>query len=210
MKKNVLVIAGMLSVCLVYGQRDDTVVTKSMEEITSDNFQDQLKKDNQVEEIKNRKQRLIKISPIYLVLAADRTKAIVPAISYERQIKPDLTWILTAYGPASHVHDLFDDLEFLPGLAGGVRYYYNINDRLMKGKAVDKFSANYFGAMIGFQNEIGLLNLMWGMQRKLGSSFYIDWNAGFQNDFSVLDPGSGSILFNNYYIVIGLQTGLAF
>lgn len=76
------------------------------------------------------------------------------------------------------------------------RYYYNLKRRIRLGKSVNNFSANYFSLGLnrleglkkheGKTGQATYLFLKYGIQRRLGSTFLIDFNFGIR--YSLQNP----------------------
>ena len=78
----------------------------------------------------------------------------------------------------------------------GTRYYYSLAKRMNNGVSVNNFSANYISLEVkdisthnGYNSDHKLqlsehqnpsLNLLWGMQRKIGKFNYLDFNTGLK------------------------------
>jgi hypothetical protein len=66
------------------------------------------------------------------------------------------------------------------------RYYYNLDKRKQQLKRVDKFAANYVGAVLGHRFKSSdidrrtFIGMVWGLQRNIGKNGYFDFNIGLQ------------------------------
>jgi hypothetical protein len=110
----------------------------------------------------------------------------------------------------------------------GVRYYYNKNSRIRKGKNANSFSSNYFGLNVygdyatsgnreyGSKSYAGASGVNYGIQRRLGKIGFIDWNveAGYilrTNEYpSQFLPSGGEVRMDNFYLRSKLRVGIAF
>lgn len=112
-----------------------------------------------------------------------RSRYYTLGVEYEK--KYDTSWSYLAGVETRYMQQLV--------IKGGIRYYYNIEDRIKKlGKPIN-FSANYFSAEMGYgydfrnttpsddsinSSTIIELNLLFGLQRRLGAHAFIDLNGG--------------------------------
>ncbi|MDF7814439.1 hypothetical protein [Hymenobacter sp. YC55] len=119
---------------------------------------------------------------------------------YERKLRDDIS-IMAELSPDFTRYRRVGGLAFRHGfsvrsqVAG--RYYYNLNQRIRKGKNASNFSANYLSVAIG--NGFGRrshestyyfytfskplvradLSAFYGLQRRLGQYGFVDFNFGF-------------------------------
>ncbi len=103
-------------------------------------------------------------------------------IAYEQKITPAVSYM------AEIKHIVSNAKYFIPSysLNVGTRFYYNINNRIRKVKSANNFSANYIG--LHQQNFLTRINdsfqyspalqLVYGLQRRLGKYGFIDLHIG--------------------------------
>jgi len=91
------------------------------------------------------------------------------------------------------------------------RYYYNLKKRIRKGKTGNNLFANYFGAKIAYHTNTRDnlpygYGIMWGLQRRLFNTVFIDYSLGNYSRASFQSPD-----FEVYTTMFSeLQIGLAF
>lgn len=119
---------------------------------------------------------------------------------YERKLRDDIS-VMAELSPDFTRYRRVEGLAFRHGfsvrsqVAG--RYYYNLNQRIRKGKNASNFSANYLSVALG--NGFGRsshettyyfytfskpfvradLSVFYGLQRRLGQYGFVDFNVGF-------------------------------
>ncbi|UOG75298.1 hypothetical protein MTX78_01565 [Hymenobacter tibetensis] len=118
---------------------------------------------------------------------------------YERKLQPDISVMaelspdITRYRRATDTPTR-TSLAVRSQVAG--RFYYNLNDRIRKGKSASNFSANYLSLAIGtgfgrrahetpfyyydFSKPFvrADLAMLYGLQRRLGQYGFVDFNVG--------------------------------
>jgi hypothetical protein len=120
-------------------------------------------------------------------------------IAYEYKLDPSFSLLAEARGMPWFFSDLSANFA--------LRYYYDMEKRIKQGKSANNFSGNYFSiqqtnlvyhpaALIGVPG----LELLYGLQRKLGRRGFIDVNLGPRYDLRAGQAG----------IAINLATGVAF
>ena len=127
-------------------------------------------------------------------------------LSFEKKWKPNWSWELGS----SWVADGDELLE--TNLWAGTKYYYNMNRRILKGKSANNFSADYIGLAVvnkyafkGKDDYGASLNVVYGIQRRLGKLSFLQFEIGFENIIDpTLDRKAGVDLYST------LQIGLAF
>ncbi|RAK63911.1 hypothetical protein [Hymenobacter edaphi] len=105
------------------------------------------------------------------------------------------------------------------------RYYYNLNQRIRKGKSASNFSANYLGLGLGaglgrFSNLSPFYNyyesgqvaratamLQYGLQRRLGPYGFVDFNLGIP--FLLTPDPTASLEQLAFRLRLNLRIGLA-
>ena len=128
---------------------------------------------------------------------------------------------------AAGTNQLRNGLAARAQLAG--RYYYNLNQRIRKGKSASNFSANYLSLALGsglgrpaqetpffgynYGGPVARLDaaVLYGLQRRLGRYGFVDFNFGFpfhltHPDLSQPDPYANT---TNINIMLLLRIGLA-
>jgi hypothetical protein len=126
-------------------------------------------------------------------------------VSVEKKFRPDWSWIVgtTIQADTREVRDI--------GLLGGVRYYYNMNRRILKGKSANNFSANYVSTQFTGRTRPGkdqqqvAVQLLYGIQRRIFSWGYLDMNAGISARIKKYPEQKNVLNF-----VTAIQVGLAF
>ena len=132
------------------------------------------------------KTQLIKINLLKFILKEHYL------IAYERKIKPLWSFEIGAGYSRENLNITGDSRENI-NISGGIRYYYNMNQRILKGKSANNFSANYisvelkdnFGIYNNTDNYSSDLYLLYGLQRRLGKYGFIDFHVG--SGFNLLD-----------------------
>lgn len=159
---------------------------------------------------------MLKLDLVNLVQQAN-TRGIIgmARIAYEQKLKT--SWSLNGelstsyilnFDPKRPANMLLD--ESVIGVGFGTRYYHNLQQRINEGKNADNLSANYFSFMAGtrlkpsasgwtatdrtstlYTDNISLYYL-YGMQRRIFSFGFMDFNIGFK--FSYGDPPRSTII----------------
>lgn len=120
-------------------------------------------------------------------------------IAYEYKLDPSFSLLAEARGFPLFFSDLSASVA--------LRYYYDMEKRIKQGKSANNFSGNYFsiqqtnlvyhpGAIIGIPG----IELLYGLQRKLGRRGFIDVNLGPRYDLRAGQAG----------IAINFAAGVAF
>jgi len=117
----------------------------------------------------------------YLLNAEDSLEIPFLRFEYEQKIKPNLSWLV---GFEGQMETTGKD-EFAEAIVwGGLRYYYNMNKRILAGKSANNFSAAYLSMMWvnrlrTQEDDFGSsINLGYGLQRRLGKYFYFSAEVG--------------------------------
>ncbi len=143
-----------------------------------------------------------------------RINVLIPGIASEIEVFKRFT-IFNQFALVPSLHGSSDSpvqLRLTPKYYGEVRFYYNLFNRMNKGRDVSRFAANYFafqGTAAFFPvNSPSLsgvttyyLGLHYGLQRNIGKNWYFDINAG------------GGIAFGKYFTPgpsVGIQIGLGY
>jgi|GEM_PF-3106840 len=160
----------------------------------------------QVEELSLLKFDLI--SPSLYAMNNSEVDTVMPralALSFERKIKPEWSWIIISRIKANRK----ELKEFIGG--AGVRYYYNMKKRIAKGKSANNFSANYLSARFDMKQRTDIrddaysLNILYGIQRRIGKWGYLDFEIGYD---IVLDAYKGSS--TGIDLISAIEVGIAF
>lgn len=195
MKRLVVVLALWLVAGLVVGQKGEQItVTTAEEEMDTARFSRLLATYNKIIRVHEEELTMFKVDLMgpYLYLATnweekDKARNNVLNISVERKIAPNWSWVLGNVLNADRVK--VREVRFY----GGVRYYYNMNKRILRGKSANNFSANYFGLSYYHQFRPGendrhlTVDLLYGLQRRLGRRGFIDVDVGLENIFEAFE-----------------------
>ena len=185
MKRIVIILGLYFTFSTVFAQE----VESSEEQLDSANFSALLKAYNSVIQVHEEELTLIKVDLLGPLLysmsnneeGVDSVQSNFLGLAIERKFKPDWSWIVstTLKGDKKDVRKMT--------FAGGVRHYYNINRRILSGKSANNFSSNYVSATLSTairpaidEHQISI-NLLYGIQRRIGRFGFVDWNIGFQN-----------------------------
>lgn len=193
--KKIIILFGFT--CLTwtgYAQEEKVKVETSTETMDTVEFSKLLQTYNRIIRAREEKLRLFKIDLVgpYLFLVSnwdekDAAKNRLINIAYEQKIKPNWSWIVESYLRLDR-----DDFQEVQGL-GGIRYYYNMKRRMLKGKSANNFSGNYLSVTSTYSHQFTendnhvTLNLLYGIQRRLGKRFFFDVNFGFENIFEAFE-----------------------
>ncbi|MBD0256073.1 MAG: hypothetical protein ICV83_10165 [Cytophagales bacterium] len=196
-------------------QEEKVTLQTGEEEMDTSRFAGLLRTYNQVVRAREEERTLIKVDLLGPALYAfsfggnndstERNVSNVVRLAVERKFRPDWSWIAgtTIQADTRAVRDV--------GLMGGVRYYYNLNRRILKGKSANNFSANYLGLQATGrtrprrdQQQVAL-QLLYGIQRRIFGWAYLDVNAGISARLKKY-PEQRNVLD----LVTAVQVGLAF
>jgi hypothetical protein len=214
--KKILVLVVSLLAGLPWAEAQEKVtIERSEEEMDTTRFAYLLDSYNRVIRAKEEKRQLIKIDLIGPVLYLfslgernDSTKNHVHTmvrVAFERKIKPALSYVVaTTIGADNRrIRDV--------GISGGLRYYYNLNRRILKGKSANNFSANYLSTFINGRTRPGRdqqdisIHLVYGIQRRITKWGYIDADVGLAKSIVKYPDRKAGLNFNT-----SIQLGLAF
>ncbi|MBN1117163.1 MAG: hypothetical protein JXA77_08165 [Bacteroidales bacterium] len=106
-------------------------------------------------------------------------------IGVEQAVDPNVSvYFDVAFGNDYHRESEESELDYVPYFTVEPRYYFNLDDRLEKGKRIDNFS----GQFVTFQTKVGFptvnmtawysLSPMWGFQSMIGKRAYWSFQAG--------------------------------
>ena len=214
MQKLLVLFGLVLSFQEIRAQEKVTIQTQE-EEMDSTQFSRLLRSYNQIIRAKSEELVLFKIDLLGPALyglsfggkndSTARNVSNVLRVSLEKKFKPDWSWIV-----GTHIQADTKEIRDI-GLLGGVRYYYNLNRRILKGKSANNFSANYVSTqLVGRtrpnqdQQQVAL-QLLYGIQRRIFSWAYIDVNAGISGRIKKYPEQKSSL-----DLIAAIQLGLAF
>lgn len=147
------------------------------------------------------------LGPLFYAIASDLDSIDfdVVSIAVERKFKPDWSWNGAFIMRLSDI----EDNEYVT--SGAVRYYYNMEKRISKGKSANNFSANYLSGRLTHKARPGdgeaelSLDLLFGIQRRLWKYGYLDFEVGFENVFLATDSSDKGV-----ELTLDLKLGIAF
>jgi hypothetical protein len=213
MKKLLILVGWLLAVspAAVFAQEKVTIKT-SEEAMDTTHFSSLAKTYNHLIRAQQEERRLFKvdlIGPVLFLFSLggdkDSVKSKVVRLAYEQKIRPDWSWIIspTLQADRDRVRDI--------GLSGGLRYYYNQQNRILKGKSANNFSANYLGGYLhgrarpGKNQQQLSLDLVYGLQRRLGKWAFVDFDLGVSGKVKAYPATEDRIELNS-----NIRLGLAF
>ena len=174
----------------LWAQSEKVTIENSEEEVEEGSFEGLLDTYNRVIRAREEKLTLLKIdllSPLFYSLSdgeREEDELLIESIvkvSFEKKYRPDWSWFTRAklYGINRRLRE--------SSLSGGIRYYYNLNRRILRGKSANNFSANYIGVEpnLRFNYRKGdsgfSVKLLYGIQRRIGKRGYVDFDVGLEN-----------------------------
>ena len=196
---------------MLQGQ-ENVSIEKTTETMDTTQFARIVSTYNRIIRAQEEKLRLFKIDLIgpslYLVTnweEKDDSQNNILKLAYERKITPNWSWVVgSAFNADRSDHRQVDS-------NAGIRYYYNMKRRILKGKSANNFSGNYISTTFNFGNRFHdddvhiTWNILYGIQRRLGKRAYVDFDIGLENIFNAYNNReSGTDLFAS------LSWGLAF
>jgi hypothetical protein len=209
------IIAGVVITLQFAVAQEKVTVQSGEEDMDSTQFSGLLRSYNQIIRAQSEELVLFKIDLLAPALyglsfggkndSAARNVNNVIRFSVEKKFRPDWSWIVGTIIQADtrKVRDI--------GILGGVRYYYNLNRRILRGKSANNFSANYISPQLiartrpGKDQQQVALQLLYGIQRRIFSWGYIDANAGISGRIKKYPEQKRRIEF-----IAGIQLGIAF
>ena len=184
-------------------------IESSTEEMDSAKFSGLLQRYEKLIMAEREELTLVKVDllgPLLHVMSGiDTAKHNVLRVAVEQKFKPDWSWIAAFEGQASKQE--FTEFRY----RGGIRYYFNMNKRILKGKSANNFSANYLSTRLSYRyrppDEDGQLSvdLLFGIQRRIWKYGYIDFDIGIENLVTSFEDTSPGIDFTS-----SIQIGIAF
>lgn len=213
MKKVSLIMGFLLFAWYAHGQEEQVSIESSTETMDTAQFSGLVQTYNSIIRAKEEKLRLFKvdlIGPFGFLISnwgeKDNSQPELINLAYEKKIKPNWSWIVGA----AFLSDRSDFRELRE--EGGVRYYYNMRRRMLKGKSANNFSGNYIGSGFvyghrfhdGGDDQIAW-RIMYGIQRRTGRRGFFDFEIGFEEAFK--DYNDREYKFE---LVAAIKWGLAF
>ena len=146
------------------------------------------------------------LGPFFFGLSnMDTTKHNVIRLTYEQKFKPEWSWLAALEAQATRQG--FTEWRY----RGGLRYYFNMDKRILKGKSANNFSANYVSPRLNYKHRPEgadsqvSLDLLFGIQRRLWKYGYLDFDIGFENIFVPFDDRQRGLDLTS-----SIQIGIAF
>ncbi|PSR53434.1 hypothetical protein AHMF7605_07790 [Adhaeribacter arboris] len=212
--KKILFLATWLFVSFpaILSAQEKVTIKTSEEEMDTTHFSNLVQTYNHLIRVQEEELQLFKIDLIGPALFLfslggnkDSVKSNVLRLAYERKIRPNWSWIVspTLQADRDRVRDV--------GISGGLRYYYNQNNRILKGKSANNFSANYLGAYLNGRTRPGenqqqlSIDLVYGIQRRLGRWAFVDFDLGLRNKIKAYPATK-----NRIDLMTEIRLGLAF
>jgi hypothetical protein len=121
-------------------------------------------------------------------------------LAYERKLSPSFSAIiynLNYFGLGILHQTSLDSTRLFNSTGLGVRYYHSQKRRIAEGKTANNFSDNYFAFQINnlkiihynfpkanYPKQLSqpTVDLLYGIQRRIGKFGYFDWNFGVRYD----------------------------
>ncbi len=187
----------------------ETPVQSSSEEMDSVKFSKLVQSYRDIVMIEREETTLIKLDlfgPLLYVLSGiDTTKVNVIGMSFERKFKPEWSWIAAFTGQANEKE--FTEFRY----RAGVRYYFDMKKRILRGRSANNFSANYLSSRASYRyrtiddTDQVSIDLLIGVQRRLWKYGFLDVDIGIENIFSSFEDNRPGIGFTT-----SIQIGIAF
>ena len=212
MKKIIFLLCFLLLTMLSYGQDEEVRIESTTETMDTAQFSGLVQTYNSIIRAKEEKLRLFKVDLLgpfgFLISNWDKKDADHNALinlAYEEKIKPNWSWIV---GSAFST-DRADFREVRQ--EGGIRYYYNMQRRMLKGKSANNFSGNYIGSGVVYGhrfhngNDQLAYRIMYGIQRRTGKRGFVDFEIGFEQAFIKFDTRE-----DHFILAASIKWGLAY
>jgi hypothetical protein len=215
MKQILILFISLLTGLPWVAAQEKVTIERSEEEMDTARFAHLVNSYNHVIRANEEKKQLIKIDLIgpvlYLFSLGERNDSTKKHInnmlrlSFERKITPAWSYIVgtTLQADNRRIRDV--------GLHGGVRYYYNLNRRILKGKSANNFSANYLSTFVQGRtrprrNEQDLsIHLVYGIQRRITRWGYVEADVGVAKSIIKYPDRKAGLEFR-----ASIQLGIAF
>lgn len=211
MKRILLIVGSLVITCIGYGQ-ERVKMERSTETMDTIQYSKIVRTYNRIIRVHEEKLHLFKVDLIgpalYLVSnweENDVAQNKLVNLAYEQKINPNWSWLIESSFKADR-----SDFKEIQGV-GGTRYYYNMKRRILRGKSANNFSGNYFSAVVTYgyrfhdDDDQATLNILYGIQRRLGGYGFIDFNVGLENAFTSFDDREDVV-----DVVAEVKWGLAF
>ena len=189
-KRLTIIIVFNLLVIDLWAQNEKVTIESSEEEVEEGSYEGLVDMYNRVIRAREEKLTLLKIdllSPFFYAVSdgeGEEDQLLIESIlkvSFEKKYRPDWSWF-------TRIKLLALDRRLRESnLSGGIRYYYNLNRRILKGKSANNFSANYVGVEPNLRFNYGRgdsgfsVKLLYGIQRRIGKRGYVDFDVGLEN-----------------------------
>ena len=118
---------------------------------------------------------------LYAMSGIDTARHNAIRLAFERKFKPEWSWIV-AFDAQVNRNEVAEYRY-----RGGVRYYFNMQKRILKGKSANNFSANYLSPRVSYRRKPGddegqlSVDLLFGIQRRLWEYGFVDFDIGIEN-----------------------------
>jgi len=212
MKKILFFIGFLLLNWYCYSQEEQVIIESTTETMDTAQFSGLVRTYNSIIRAKEEKLRLFKVDLLgpfgFLISNWDKKDADhspLINVAYEQKIKPNWSWIVGSSFSSDRA--VFREVKE----EGGVRYYYNMRRRMLKGKSANNFSGNYIssGFTYGHRFHNGDDQITWkivyGIQRRIGGRGFFDFEIGFEQAFDKFE--TREFFFE---LVADFKLGLAF
>jgi hypothetical protein len=184
-------------------------IDTTTEEMDNTLYNKMIKRYEEVVRIEQEELRLVKLDllgPVaYALSGVEDEQHNLFTLGYEQKIKANVSGLGQVNVKANKKE--VTELNFM----AATRYYYNMNKRIAQGKSANNFSANYLSGRLSSRHDIVYsdtqvsIDILFGIQRRLGKYAYIDFDVGFEN---VLVPYSGEKI--GIDLTSSVQLGIAF
>ena len=189
-KRLTVIILINLFVIKVWAQDEKVTIESSEEEVEEGSFERLLDTYNHVIRAREEKLTLFKVdllSPFFYSVSdgeREEDEVLIESVlklSFEKKYRPDWSWFARTKLVA--INRGIRESSF----SGGIRYYYNINKRILKGKSANNLSANYVAVEPDLRFNYGRgdsgfsVKLLYGIQRRIGKRGYLDFDVGLEN-----------------------------
>jgi len=186
----------------------DVKIESGSEEMDTVKFSSLIKTYEKVIMTEREEKTLVKVDllgPFFYVLSGiDSSKHNAVRVSFEQKFKPEWSWIAAFDAQVNRY--AVTEVRY----NAGVRYYFNMQKRILKGKSADNFSANYISPRVSYrrrpkinQDQISI-DLLFGIQRRLWKYGFLDFDIGFENLISSFENDNFGV-----GITSSLQLGIA-
>jgi len=206
--KNTLIILSLMLICS-FASGQSVKVESSTEEMDTTKFKGLKRGYNRIIMAEREELTLVKVDLLglfgFLVTNIDSISHDVLLVSIEKKFKPEWSW------NAGFGIQVGEESDTQASVRGAVRYYFNMEKRISKGKSANNFSANYVSSRLvyrGVSDEEGSevsLDLIFGIQRRLWRYGYLDFDVGLENVFLADEKSRKRV-----DLILNLEIGIAF